>query len=272
MIRGAKWCRVQITRSFLLATDSNNYEVHASLLSWVRMMRSVLLFIHGAGGSHRVWEHQVGFFRDAVVIDLPGHGVGPGKRSIDGYVGEVKRFCDERGLKNVVMVGHSMGGAIAQKFALDHPEYLRAIVLVCTGARLRVATVIFGKIERNYDEAVELIMELSFSDKVRREMKEKAAGEMKKISAEVSYGDFEACDKFNVMDRVKEINVPTLIVCGMEDRLTPLKYSEYLKDNIPNSKLETIADAGHMVMLEKPEEFNQRLENFVKELDKQEYN
>jgi pimeloyl-ACP methyl ester carboxylesterase len=229
-----------------------------------------LFFIHGAGGTHRVWGPQIEFFKDAVAIDLSGHEVGVGKKSIDEYVEEVKRFCDERGLKNMVMVGHSMGGAIAQKFALDHPEYLRAIVLVCTGAKLRVTTVIFDKIERNYDEAVELIMELSFSDKARREIEEKAAGEMKKIGAEVTYGDFEAFDKFNVMDRVKEIKVPTLIVCGMEDRLTPLKHSEYLKDNIPNSKLETIADAGHMVMLEKPEEFNQRLEKFVKELDMQE--
>ena len=229
-----------------------------------------MFFIHGPGGTHRVWEPQIEFFKDAVAIDLPGHEVGVGKRTIDEYVEEVKRFCDERGLKNIVMVGHSMGGAIAQKFALDHPEYLRAIVLVCTGAKLRVTTVIFDKIERNYDEAVELVMELSFSDEARREIKEKAAGEMKKISAEVTYGDFEACDRFNVMDRVKEIKVPTLIVCGLEDRLTPLEYSEYLKDNIPNSKLETIVGAGHMVMLEKPEEFNQRLEKFVKELDKQE--
>jgi pimeloyl-ACP methyl ester carboxylesterase len=231
-----------------------------------------LFFIHGAGGTHRVWEPHIEFFKDAVAIDLPGHEVGVGKRTIDDYVEEVKRFCDERGVKNIVMVGHSMGGAIAQKFALDHPEYLRAIVLVCTGAKLRVTTVIFDKIERNYDEAVELIMELSFSDKARREIKEKAAGEMKKISAEVTYGDFEACDRFNVMDKLKEIKVPALIVAALEDRLTPLKYSEYLKNNISNSKLETIADAGHMVMLEKPEEFNEKLGNFVKELDKQEHN
>ena len=59
---------------------------------------------------------------------------------------------------------------------------------------------------------------------------------------------------------------------GLEDQLTPLKYSEYLKNNISNSKLETIADAGHMVMLEKPEEFNEKLGNFVKGLDKQECN
>jgi len=232
-------------------------------------MEPILLFIHGAGGTHRVWEHQLEFFKNAIAIDLSGHWVGEGKRTIGEYVEEVKKFCDENGLKNIMMVGHSMGGAIAQKFALDHPEYLRAIVLVCTGAKLRVNPIVFDKIERNYDQAVELITELAFSDKAPRENKKKAAEEMKKVNVKVTCRDFKACDKFNIMDKLKEIKVPTLIVCGLENQLTPVKYSEYLKDNISNSKLETIKDAGHMVMLEKPKEFNERLEKFVSELRKQ---
>jgi len=229
-------------------------------------MKSILLFIHGARESHKVWENQMKFFSDLVAIDLLGHGVGVGKRTIDEYVEYVKKFCDERGLKNVVMVGHSMGGAIVQKFALDHPEYLKAIVLVCTGAKLRVTPLIFEAIKKNYAQAVELITKLAFSNKATSEIKEKAAEEMRNISPEVTYGDFEACDKFNIMDRLKEIKVPTLIICGLEDQLTPVKYSEYLKNNIPNSKLEIIADAGHMVMLEKPKKFNEILEKFIKEL------
>jgi pimeloyl-ACP methyl ester carboxylesterase len=178
----------------------------------------------------------------------------------------VKKFCDERGLKNIVTVGHSMGGAIVQKFALDHPEYLKAIVLVCTGAKLRVDSIIFDIIKRNYAQAVELITTIAFSNKAPAETKKKAAEEMRNISPDVTYGDFEACDKFNIMNRLKEIKMPALIICGLEDQLTPVKYSEYLKNNIPNSKLEIIADAGHMVMLEKPKEFNEILEKFIKEL------
>ena len=229
-------------------------------------MKSILLFVHGAGENHKVWEYQIRFFSDLIAIDLPGHGVGVGKRTIDEYVRDVKKLCDERNLKSIVMVGHSMGGAIAQKFALDHPEYLKAIVLVCTGAKLRVTPLILEAIKRNYAQAVEMITNLAFSDKAAGETKEKAAEEMRNISPEVTYGDFEACDKFNIMDRLKEIKVPTLVICGSEDRLTPVRYSEYLKNNIPNSKLEIIADAGHMVMLEKPKEFNEILEKFIKEL------
>jgi len=230
-------------------------------------MKLTLLFIHGAAGSHKVWEHQMKFFSHALAIDLQDHGIGIGKRTIDGYVREVRKLCDERDLKNVVMVGHSMGGAIAQKFALDNPEYLKAIVLVGTGAKLRVNPMIFNAIRRGYAQAIEFITRLALSNEASGEIKKKVAQEMMDISPESAYDDFEACDKFDTMNRLKEIKVPTLIICGLEDQLTPVKYSEYLRNNITNSKLELIASAGHMVMLEKPEEFNEKLEKFIKELD-----
>jgi len=230
-------------------------------------MEPTLLFIHGAGGSHKIWEKQVGFFCNAIAVDLPGHCAGIGKRAVDDYVKDVKKFCDEKGLRNVVLIGHSMGGAIAQKFALDYPEYLKAIVLVSTGAKLPVNPIIFEAIKRNYAEAIELIREFAFSKKAASDIKEMVLQEMKNIGPEVVYGDFEACDKFNIMDRLKEIKTPTLIICALDDQLTPVKYSEYLKNNISNSKLEVIANAGHMVMQEKPKEFNEKLEKFIKELD-----
>jgi len=230
-------------------------------------IKPTLIFIHGAGGSHRIWENQVESFGNAIAIDLPGHCAGIGKRAVDDYVQDVKRFCDEKDLRNVVLIGHSMGGAIVQKFALDHPEHLKALVLVSTGAKLRVNPIIFEAIKRNYAEAIELIREFEFSKKAANDIKGIVSQEMKNIGPEVVYGDFEACDRFSIIDRLKEIKTPTLIICALDDQLTPVKYSEYLKNNIPNSKLEVIADAGHMVMLEKPKEFNEKLEKFIKELD-----
>jgi pimeloyl-ACP methyl ester carboxylesterase len=164
------------------------------------------------------------------------------------------------------MVGHSMGGAIVQKFALDHPGYLEAIVLVCTGAKLKVIPIIFDAIKKNYAQLTELMKEFASSHKTPIEIRKRAAEEMTRTSPEVAYRDYEACDKFNVMNRLEEIRLPTLIICGLEDQLTPVKYSEYLKSNIPNSRLEILTDAGHMVMLEKPAEFNDKLGEFIKEL------
>jgi pimeloyl-ACP methyl ester carboxylesterase len=78
--------------------------------------------------------------------------------------------------------------------------------------------------------------------------------------------DLKACDRFDIRDRLKEILLPTLIVCGKEDLLTPLKYSEYLKENIADSRLKVISQAGHMVMAERPQLLNRALESFIAEI------
>jgi pimeloyl-ACP methyl ester carboxylesterase len=230
-------------------------------------MKSKLLFIHGAGGNRAVWGFQRKFFKKALFLDLPGHNVkGSGMSSVEEYVEFVKNFCAERSLKDIVLVGHSMGGAIVQSFALKYPEYLRGIVLVSTGAKLRVAPVIFEIIKKDYEEAVEFMIDLLFFNYVKDEIKQRTLIELKKIKPEVVYRDFEACDKFDLTNEIEKIKIPTLIVCGSEDVLTPVKYSKYLKRLIPNSKLEVIKGAGHMVMLEKPFEFNGKLRNFLEEI------
>jgi len=222
-----------------------------------------IVFIHGAGGNHKVWAYQVKYFRNSIAINLPGHDGGEGRRSVDEYVEYVRDFLDRNGLRNVVLVGHSMGGAIAQKFALKYSEYLRAIVLVCTGARLRVLPKIFELIRDNYPKAVELIANMAVSRNASQTIKSQVAEELLKANPKVVYGDFEACDKFDIMDQVSNIRVKTLIICGSDDLLTPVKYSKYLNDKIPGSILKIIEGSGHMVMIEKPEEFNSILNDFI---------
>jgi pimeloyl-ACP methyl ester carboxylesterase len=230
-------------------------------------MNVTVLFVHGAGGNHEIWENQTKYFRNAIAIDLPGHDVGEGKRTIEEYVEDVRRFCDQESLKNFVMVGHSMGGAITLKFALTYPEYLKAIVLVSTGAKLRVAPIVFEEIKRDYNNFLELMKEYAFSNKTPSWVKDKAVKLMRSVKPQVVYGDFEACDKFDVMGSLDRINLPTLIICGRDDLLTPVKYSEYLRAHIRKSELRVIDDAGHMVMLEKPQEFNEILENFLRSFE-----
>jgi pimeloyl-ACP methyl ester carboxylesterase len=222
-----------------------------------------ILFIHGAGGNYKVWAYQVKYFKNSIAINLPGHDGGEGRRSIDEYVEYVRDFLDRSGLRNVVLVGHSMGGAIAQGFALKYSEYLRAIVLVCTGARLRVLPKMFELIRDNYPKAVELIANMAVSRSASQAIKSQVVEELLKANPKVVYGDFEACDKFDVMDQVGNIRVKTLIICGSDDLLTPVKYSKYLNDKIPGSILRIIEGSGHMVMMEKPEEFNSILNDFI---------
>ena len=158
-----------------------------------------------------------------------------------------------------------MGGAIAIDYALRNSD-LRGLVLVGTGARLRVRQDITAKILENYEEASKLVARLSVAPNCEPVMVDRIAKEMLKIRAEVTYGDWMACNGFDRMSEVERIMAPTLVICGTDDRLTPPKYSQYLHEKIRNSKLVVIPDAGHSVMLEQHGAFNEALEVFLASL------
>lgn len=228
-----------------------------------------LIFIHGAGGSSRVWRYQNRHFSEkyeVTALELPGHGSreGEGRDSIADYVEDVKNEVED--LDNVVMIGHSMGGAITMSYALKYP--LKGCVLAGTGARLRVLPAILERITENYEETIDFILEYAIHRKTEKIMKQ-SREEMLNTSPEVVYRDFLACDRFDMMQEMEKIEIPTLVVCGSQDMLAPVKYSEYLAAKIPFSCLDIIPDCGHMLMLEKPQEFNEVLEKFLTSMKKQ---
>ena len=156
-----------------------------------------------------------------------------------------------------------MGGAIVQTLALTHPEVMKGIVLVTTGARLRVLPLILEGIKNNFEETVQKINQFGYSRKTQSDLISKGISYMVQCKPEVLYGDFLACDRFDIMKQVEEINLPTLILCGEDDLLTPLKYSQFLQNRIKGSKLEVLSDAGHMVMMESPQTFNEKIREFI---------
>jgi len=226
-----------------------------------------LVFVHGAGGSHLNWPPQLRRLAGAhtYALDLPGHrqSEGQGRTSISAYADFVATFLETLDLEQVTLVGHSMGGATALDFALRYPEGLAGLVLVGSGARLRVAPAILNGIHRDFQAAVRLICDYGFSLDAPEQLKREGRRQMGQTHPEVLYGDFAACDAFDVMDRLGEIGCPTLAICGTADRLTPPKYSTYLRDNIPAAQLVLIEGAGHMVMLEQPEAVSRAIADFI---------
>jgi pimeloyl-ACP methyl ester carboxylesterase len=232
---------------------------------------SPVVFIHGAGGSHQIWFHQLkglGGRRKVIALDLPGHGDsnGSGADRIEGYRDLLKEFLAERGLHRTVLVGHSMGGAITQSFALAYPDRLAAIVLVGTGARLRVHPKIFAGLRDDPAGAVGIITRSARAPDASPEEIEQDAEAMLRTPVEVIERDLRACDAFDLMEQVKEIMTPALVICGTADLMTPPKYAEYLHQHITGSELAFISGAGHMVMLEKPDEVNRAIDAFLDRL------
>ena len=221
--------------------------------------RPPLIFIHGAGGTHLHWPPQVRRILNQriLALDLPGHGksAGIGSQSISDYASQIVEFLDEMRMNAAVFIGHSMGSAIALTLALDFPKRVLGLGLVGSGARLRVNPQILESTASDllFPHAVKLITDAEFSASVNPRLKELAARQMAEIRPSVIHGDFLACNEFDVMQRLGEVKVPALIVCGADDILTPVKYSDYLHSQVANSRLAIIPDAGHMVMLEAPQ-------------------
>ena len=159
-----------------------------------------------------------------------------------------------------------MGGAIAIEIALTRSELLAGIALVGSGARLRVTPLIKDEVIRNYSHAAEVIAEWAYSPKTDSKLRRASVQELLEVPAAVTYGDFEACDRFDKMNEIGRMSLPTLIVCGEDDKLTPIKYSQYMKERIRGAQLVIIPGAGHSVMLEKPEELNAALRSFISNL------
>lgn len=225
-----------------------------------------LVFIHGAGGTHRIWRHQTTAFPKSLAVDLPGHPRGKGCETISEYANFVIQTIVEGRLTPTILVGHSMGGAIAIEIALVRPQLLAGIVLVGSGARLRVAPVIKDEVVRDYAHSAEVIAEWAYSPKTDPRLKRASVQELLEVPAVVTYGDFQACDRFDKMNEINHITLPTLIVCGEDDALTPVKYSQYMKDKIRNARLVIVPGGGHSVMLEKPEELNAALRSFTSDI------
>lgn len=228
-----------------------------------------LIFIHGSGGNCRHWRHQLkasGIMFNPLAVDLPGHGQSEGSPSdsVSVYRDWVRAFTHSLKLTKFILAGHSLGGAIALDYALQYPEDLIALVLVGSGARLRVAPVILESLHAGQHPAG--IVELSYGPSADEQLLKQAGHEVASVAPNIFLADLTACDRFDVMNRLSRIKLPVLIVCGTEDRLTPLKYSRYLEQSLPWSEIVEIEGAGHMVMLEEPEALNQAIIKFTKKL------
>jgi len=227
-----------------------------------------LIFIHGAGNTGLVWHYQTKYFTDSAAINLPGHPEGKPCASIDEYAEWLHQYVQLKGYSQIVIAGHSMGGAVAQMYALSYPQDVKAVILVDTGARLRVKPDFLKLLEQGIgapSEWLKKIVELSYTW-VDPEVREKVINKMLEVGTAVQLNDFRYCDKFDIMQRVNQIAVPTLVICGSKDDMTPVKYSQYLVDKIRGARLVIVEGGMHYCHLEKPAEVNRAIEEFLKSL------
>ena len=223
-----------------------------------------LLFIPGSGGGKVAWIYQTEYFPDSEAIALPGHPEGEPCSSVDEYVVWLRDYVNRQGYQDVVLVGHSLGGAIAQLYGLNHGNELKALVLIGAGARLRVHPDRLAEVRQmvGNESAWRKNLEDTYSS-AESKVRQAEINSRTQIGPAVLLNDFLCCDKFDIMDRVHNITLPTLVICGTEDVMTPVKYARYLVDKIGGATEVIIDGATHAVAKERPEEVNQAIERFL---------
>jgi pimeloyl-ACP methyl ester carboxylesterase len=234
--------------------------------------RPPVILIHGAGGIHLSWPPQIRRLAGEKIytLDLPGHGKseGAGRQSVDEYADDVVAFMNEMNIRAAVIVGHSMGGAVALTLALKYPKQVLGLGLLGSGSKLPVAPTLLETVGNPiaFESAVDMANENCFSAETRRNLIEISKRTMLEMRPPVLLGDFLACNVFDVTSQLDKINLPTLIICGAEDKMTPVKFSELLHDGIINSQLHVLENAGHMVMLEQPDAVADLLKQFIESI------
>ena len=231
--------------------------------------KPTILFIHGSGGSSALWENQVDALKthvNTIALDLPGHGrsSGPGLDRVEDYSAVVADFIETAGIPAPIPCGLSIGGAIVLQLVLEHKTRFKAAILVNTGARLRVMPLLFETIKNDYKGYLNSITAFAASGKTDPVKLASFMAESAKCPPEVTYGDFTACARFNVMEKLSAITIPVLILTAEDDKLTPPKYGSYMKEHINNASMTDIKDAGHLSPLEQPEAFNRAIIDYLK--------
>lgn len=234
-----------------------------------------LVFVHGFTTTAEFWREQVEPFssRHRVIrINLPGHGVSPRPEgrdyTIEAFVDDVLKVFQALEIKEALLVGLSMGGTVAQHFTLNYPDRVRALVLVGAtahglGADVNVDNVLKAIEDLGVVVASQHVIDRSFGHARSAELLAFAKDEVAHTPAFVARQAIASLNAADSRARLSEIGVPTMIVVGNEDIITPPGESEVLARHIPGSRLEVIVDAGHFPMLEQPESFNELLAGFI---------
>jgi len=226
-----------------------------------------LVCIHGSADNHHVYDRLLDALpnRDRYAINLPGRAgtEGPALGTVAQMETFLSRFIESEVEGDYLVVGSSLGGGVAIEHALaSTSEHLKGIVLLATGARLRVHPMILQLFEQvaKTGELPPLPPGLYEQD-VDPAIVEEAATARELTPIETGGTDWRAADGFDRMANAKDIQVPALIIAGTNDALTPPKYAEYLAATIPDNELHVIEGAGHMLVIERAAEVARRIES-----------
>ena len=241
---------------------------------------STLLFLHGVGGGHAAWNRQVPYFAAlgyrAHAWDQPGYG---GTALVDPYdleqvCGALQRLIESLGGEPVVLVGHSMGGFVAQEAYARFPQLIRALVLGFTspsfggGSSEFVDKFIAARIGplddgRSMAEVAARLMPTMRGSKSQPEGVAHAERVMGAIPPATYRKAVQLLTTFDRRAQLPAITLPVLLVAGSEDRVAPANVMQRMAQKIQGADFVLLEGCGHLGPMDQPEPFNEALRGFL---------
>ena len=235
-----------------------------------------IVFLHGVGSDKSVWRPQLNHFggeRRAVAFDYPGYGESDPARdgmSRDSYASAILAAMSELGIERAHICGLSLGGVVAIAMHSEAPECAVSLILADTFAVHPDGRAIYDRsmaassdLRAMAEARVDVLLAQPADPAVRKEVVETMA----RIDPAAYRIGAAAVWLADQRERADEIRVPTLVICGAEDRVTPPTLSRELAHLIPGAQYEPIEGAGHLSNLERPAEFNTLVGAFVRGVD-----
>jgi len=228
-----------------------------------------VVLIHGAGSDHSAWALHSRYFAHhgacVLVPDLPGHGrsVGPALGSIAEMADWIAAMLAAVGSRRAHLIGHSMGSLIAIETAARHPDKVTALGLIGTSDAMTVGADLLKAAEANDQAAIDMvsIWGLGFSAELGGSlapglwMHGGAQRLLQACAPGVLFADLNACNSYaDALAAAAKIMVPTKLILGERDMMTPAKAGKALAAAIANARTVVLEGAGHMLMAERPDE------------------
>ncbi len=266
-----------------ISTANGLKDVDATPLAWREAGAGpVVVFLHGLGGSRTAWDPQLLGMAEAyrcIAWDMPGYGAsapGPDPLTFIDLARSVADLLDTLEVQQAAVVGLSLGGMVAQHFALEYPHRINSLVLLDTSpafgldgstdaetwTNLRLQPLADGKTP---GDIAPMVLKSVAGPQISPTNLSIAIAAMERISPAGLEATVRCLPSHDTRDRLPEISCPTLVLVGDLDTETPPSYSQFLTDLIPGARYAEIADAGHLSNLEQPDQINQLILNHLKE-------
>ncbi|MEJ5183647.1 MAG: alpha/beta hydrolase [Rectinemataceae bacterium] len=233
-----------------------------------------VLYIHGNTGSSRWWSRvmELPGYR-TIAVDMPNFGASSpleGEPDLHAYAEAVAGFMEAMGLASAVVAGHSLGGAVAQALAIRHPDKVRALVLVDSGAPTGLVTpkerYPLIELMRMSREVLEKALQAVVSTLEDKEFFRELVDDAQKMAPRAWVGNAEALSRFDISAQCANYRGPVLVLRGELDPIITAAMAEETARAYPNARLISLQGVGHSIIVEKPALFLKIMQEYLAEI------